>query len=88
VAEPAEQDLQPLAIAIGEGWARELVHALRSVDRRILGAWPGTVREAQMRIRNALPSAPDVRVVGELAHVAYDAARRCWRGLAEPDPEP
>jgi hypothetical protein len=88
VDEPGDPDLQPLAIAIGEGWARELVSELRAVDREIVGAWPGTLREAKMRIRVAVRSALDVRVVGELAHVAYVAARRCWQDLSEPDQEP
>jgi hypothetical protein len=87
VAAVAEPDLEPMAIAIGEAWASELVCSLRSVDREIVGAWPGTLREAHMRVRIALRSKLDVGVVEQLARVAYVAARRSWLVLSEPDPE-
>ena len=84
----AELDLEPMAIAIGQAWASEVVDSLRAVDREIVGAWPGTVREARMRIRLGLRSRVDLSVVEQLAHVAYLAARRGWLDVSEPDPEP
>jgi hypothetical protein len=87
VAEIAESDLHPIAIAIGEAWAHELVRSLRSVDREIIGAWPGTMREARTRVRVALRTRLELHVIDELARVAYLAARRGWQEVSEPDPE-
>lgn len=64
----AESELRPLATAIGESWAAELVHSLRSDHREVVGEWPGTLGEARMRIR----------ALDELARVANLAARRGW----------
>jgi hypothetical protein len=87
VAESVQVDLHPFATAVGEAWAHELVRSLRSDDREIIGAWPGTLREARMRIRVALRSRLELHVIEELARVAYLAARRGWGELSEPDPE-
>lgn len=87
VAEHMEPDFHPIAIAVGEAWANEIVRSLRSDDREIIGAWPGTLREARMRIRAALRARLDVEVVEELARVAYLAARRGWQEVSQPDPE-
>lgn len=87
VAELAVPDLQPIAIAIGEAWAIELVHSLRSVDREVIGAWPGTLREARMRVRLAVRTKLELPLIEELARVAYVAARRGWQQVSEPDPE-
>jgi hypothetical protein len=85
VAEIAESDLHP--VAIGEAWAHEIVRSLRSVDREIVGAWPGTMREARTRIRVAARTKLELRVIDELARVAYLAARRGWQEVSEADPE-
>jgi len=87
VAEPDKPDLHPIAIAVGEAWANETVRSLQSDDREIVGAWPGTLREARMRIRVAFSVKLDPQVVDELARVAYVAARRGWHELSVPDPE-
>lgn len=87
MAEPTQPDLHPIAVAVGEAWVTELVHSLQSDDREIIGAWPGTLREARMRIRVVLRSKLDLAVIEELARVAYVAARRGWHERAEPDPE-
>ena len=82
--------LHPVAIAIGEEWARELVRSLRSVDREIIGAWPGTMREARARVCVALRTELERGERGaldEVARVAYLAARRGWQEVSEPDPE-
>jgi hypothetical protein len=87
-AEVAELELHPLATAVGEAWASELVRSLRAVDREIVGSWPGTLGEARMRIRVALRSKLELHVIEELARVAYIAARRGWLRVSGPDPEP
>jgi hypothetical protein len=84
----APPDLQPIAIAIGEAWVTELVTSLRSVDRDIIGAWPGTLREARARIRAGLGGKLDLPVIDALARAAYVAARRGWDQVSEADPEP
>ncbi len=88
VAEAAQMELHPLAIAVGEGWASELVTSLRADDREIIGAWPGTLGEARMRIRGMLRTKLELPVIDELARVAYIAARRGWQEVSKPDPEP
>jgi hypothetical protein len=80
-------DLEPLAMAIGEAWASELVRDLRSDDRDIVGAWPGTMSEARMRIRVALRVKLDAEVLDELARAANLAARREWSEVSEVDHE-
>lgn len=87
MAEVTEPDLRSIAIAVGERWANELVRSLRSDDREIIGAWPGTVREARARIRVAVRSRLELHLVEELARVAYVAARRGWQEVSEIDPE-
>lgn len=74
----AESEFAPLATAIGEAWANELVHALCSDRRDIAGEWPGTLGEARMRIRAAFRRRIDARLIDELARVANLAARRGW----------
>jgi hypothetical protein len=88
VAELAAPDLQPVAIAIGEAWVNEIVYALRSADRDVIGAWPGTLREARMRVRVVVRRKLELAKIEELAHVAYLAARRGWQQVSDPDPEP
>jgi hypothetical protein len=88
VADIAESDLHPVAIALGEAWAHEIVHSLRSVKRGIIGGWPGTMREARNRVRIAIRTKLELRVIDELARVAYLAARRGWQQISESDPEP
>lgn len=87
VADIVEPDLHPAAIAIGEAWARELVRSLRSVDREVIGGWPGTMREARTRVCVGFRTGLEHSVIDELARVAYLAARRGWQEVSEPDPE-
>jgi hypothetical protein len=79
--------LKPIATAIGEAWADEMVRSLRGDDREIVGAWPGTIREAKMRVLAHLNSNLDLDVLADLARVATVAARRQWLNVAERDPE-
>ena len=83
----AESELHPVATGIGEAWAHEIVHSLRSVEREIIGGWPGTMREARTRVRVGIRTKLELPVIDELARVAYLAARRGWQELSEPDPE-
>ncbi len=85
---PQQLDLEPIATAIGEAWATELVQSLRSQRRDIVGAWPGTIGEARMRIRVTLRKRLELEALYELARVAYVAARRGWQAVSAPDPEP
>ena len=80
--------LKPIAMAIGEAWAHELVRTLRDEEREIVGAWPGTLSEAKKRVFAQLARTLDLEVLAELARVATEAARREWLRVAESDPEP
>lgn len=85
--------LLPEAEAIGHAWAQECASDLRSRDRGIVGAWPGTVREARSLVMTRLPAARtrpslDTELLQQLAHATYDAARKSWQAICEPDPEP
>jgi hypothetical protein len=88
VADIAESDLHPIAIALGQAWAHEIIHSLLSVERAIIGGWPGTMREARNRVRVAIRTKLELPVIDELARVAYLAARRGWQEASERDPEP
>ena len=80
--------LEPVAQAVGDAWASELVAALRSEDREIVGAWPGTLGEARMRVRAMVRTRLELDDIERLARVAYVAARRGWQLVTAPDPEP
>jgi hypothetical protein len=78
--------------ALGAAWARDVASALRAQTRSLVGGWPGTMREARSRVLLGVPAArstqfdPDALVA--LARAVYDAARRSWDEIAEPDLEP
>jgi len=74
-------------MAIGEAWAHEIVRALRADKREIIGAWPGTISEAKMRVLAHLNHRLDLEVLADLARVTTGAARREWLNAAERDPE-
>jgi hypothetical protein len=76
------------ASQIGEAWAHDYVRELRQQERAPVGAWPGTMREARMRVRSRLAIVLEPDRLDELARVANLAARRGWRKLCEPDLEP
>lgn len=90
---PELAELVPsVSTALGEAWARDVTSALRAQTRSIIGAWPGTLREARLRVLAGLPdvrrSAFDRAALDELARAVYNAARRSWDEVSEPDPEP
>lgn len=74
-------------MAIGEAWAHEMVRGLRDAEREIVGAWPGTISEAKLRVLVHLNHLRDLEVLADLARVATMAARREWLNVAERDPE-
>jgi hypothetical protein len=78
--------------ALGEAWARDVANALRAQTRDIVGGWPGTIREARSRVLLGIRAARQRRVdaaeIEALSRAVYDAARRCWDQISEPDPEP
>jgi hypothetical protein len=78
----------PVATAIGRAWADELVRGFHANDREVIGGWPGTMREARMRVLANLHVKLDLEVLEELARVANLAARRGWQEVSQPDPEP
>ena len=88
VAEPVRAELEPIAVAIGKAWAHECIEALRADDRGVIGAWPGTLTEARMRIRTTLRKKLEIALFEDLARIAYVAARRGWQEHSEHDCEP
>ena len=83
--------LVPLATAIGEAWAQASISDLRGQERDVAGGWPGTLREARRLVLARLPAGTqptlDTHALQLLARTAYDAARRSWQAISEPDPE-
>lgn len=88
VAADPPGDFIPIATAIGEAWASEVVRRLCADDREVIGPWPGTMSEARMRVLANLHIKLDVHLLHELARVANVAARREWQQISQPDPEP
>jgi hypothetical protein len=78
--------------ALGEAWANEVANTLRSQTRGLVGAWPGTISEARSRVLVGLPAARrppfDAAALAALSRAVYEAARRCWDEISEPDLEP
>lgn len=83
----ADAELRPIATAVGEAWAAELVQTLRADEREVVGAWPGTMREARMRVLARLQRLVDLVLLDELARLVTIAARREWQQISQPDPE-
>lgn len=88
VAASTTPEFVPIATALGEAWADELVRDLRADKRKVIGAWPGTMSEARMRVLARLHRKLDVGVLDDLARVTIVAARRGWQQVSQPDPEP
>lgn len=90
---PALPELAPaFSSALGEAWANDVANALRAQTRGLVGAWPGTMREARSRVLRGIPAARepafDPEALTALSRAVYDAARRYWDTIAEPDLEP
>lgn len=90
---PVLAELSPsVSTALGEAWARDVAEGLRAQTRGIVGAWPGTMREARSRVLLGLPPARrsrfDAAALEALSRAVYEAARRSWDAISEPDLEP
>jgi hypothetical protein len=64
------------------------MHGLRAADRDVIGAWPGTLREAKARVLAKVSGRLEADALDMLARVANLVARRGWQELSQPDPEP
>jgi hypothetical protein len=82
---PAE--LVTLAQSIGDTWAHAYVDTLRSQERDIVGAWPGTIREARRQVLARVKIKLEPEQLDQLARLTNLAARRGWESVSEPDLE-
>ena len=85
VAVPAE--LSTLATSIGQAWAQSYVSMLQEQERDIVGAWPGTIREARRQVLARIKSRLEPEQLDQLARITNLAARRGWETVSEPDLE-
>jgi hypothetical protein len=90
---PSIDELVPsVSSALGQAWANDVANALRAQTRSLVGAWPGTLREARSRVLLGVPAARqstfDSELLVALSRAVYEAARRCWDEISEPDLEP
>ena len=82
---PAE--LASLATSIGQTWSQEYVRQLHAQERDIVGAWPGTIREARRQVLARIKTKLEPEQLDQLARIANLAARRGWETVSEPDLE-
>lgn len=85
IAVPPE--LTALATSIGQAWAQEYVRTLQEQERDIVGAWPGTIREARRQVLARVKSKLEPEQLDQLARMTNLAARRGWETVSEPDLE-
>ena len=85
VSVPAE--LSTLATSIGQAWAQAYVSMLQEQERDIVGAWPGTIREARRQVLARIKSRLEPEQLDQLARITNLAARRGWETVSEPDLE-
>ena len=85
VSVPAE--LSTLATSIGQAWAQSYVSMLQEQERDIVGAWPGTIREARRQVLARIKSRLEPEQLDQLARITNLAARRGWETVSEPDLE-
>lgn len=81
----------PVASALGQAWAHDCAEALVAQERDVVGAWPGTMREARLRVIAGVElalRADAMTHLDDLARATYVAARRHWATISEPDLEP
>lgn len=89
--DPITAELVELTNSIGEAWACECMRTLEQQERGVVGAWPGTLREARSHLLARMPAhhrATAMADLDTLARAVYAAARRSWDAICEPDPEP
>jgi hypothetical protein len=80
-------ELSSLATSIGQSWAQEYVRALQAQERDIVGAWPGTIREARRQVLARIKAKLEPEQLDQLARITNLAARRGWETVSEPDLE-
>ncbi len=80
-------ELTALATSIGQAWAQEYVRTLQQQERDIVGAWPGTIREARRQVLARVKSKLEPEQLDQLARMTNLAARRGWETVSEPDLE-
>ncbi len=92
-AEPARKtidvpkELAELATSIGQAWSQTYVASLQSQERDIVGAWPGTIREARRQVLARIKTKLEPEQLDQLARITNLAARRGWETVSEPDLE-
>ncbi|MCA9676007.1 MAG: hypothetical protein H6709_07185 [Kofleriaceae bacterium] len=90
---PTTLELEALAVAAGEAWARACAHDLRTQQRSVAGGWPGTLTEARACVLAAVAArgasaSVSIDQLRALSRTAYGVARTTWRAVCERDDEP
>ncbi len=80
-------ELVSLATEIGQAWSQTYVRALQAQERDIVGAWPGTIREARRQVLARIKAKLEPEQLDQLAKMTNLAARRGWESVSEPDLE-
>ena len=80
-------ELVSLANEIGVAWSQTYVRMLQEQDRDIVGAWPGTIREARRQVLARIKLKLEPEQLDQLARMTNLAARRGWETVSEPDLE-
>jgi hypothetical protein len=80
-------ELAELAATIGQAWSVVMVQSLEAQGREIVGAWPGTLREARRQVLAKLRVKVEPEQLDQLAKLTNLAARRGWETVSEPDLE-
>jgi hypothetical protein len=80
-------ELVSLANEIGQAWSQTYVRLLQEQERDIVGAWPGTIREARRQVLARIKSKLEPEQLDQLARITNLAARRGWETVSEPDLE-
>jgi len=81
------RELAELATSIGQTWSQEYVRQLQAQERDIVGAWPGTIREARRQVLAKVKAKLEPEQLEQLAKITNLAARRGWETVSEPDLE-
>jgi hypothetical protein len=80
-------ELVSLANEIGQAWSQTYVRLLQEQERDIVGAWPGTIREARRQVLARVKTKLEPEQLDQLARITNLAARRGWETVSEPDLE-
>jgi hypothetical protein len=80
-------ELVSLANEIGQAWSQTYVRVLQEQERDIVGAWPGTIREARRQVLARVKTKLEPEQLDQLARITNLAARRGWETVSEPDLE-